>query len=562
VTVSTCAAGSFDTSVLVYRRDAEDCTASTWLACSGDTEFDAGCQDYHSEAVFVATAGAEYLIRVGGYSAGEGGPGVLRLSIDEHDNPCDCPADIDVDLVVDVGDLLTVLGQWGVAGGPADVDGDGIVGVGDMLLVLSAWGPCPAELVLRNPFELPVPAEVAADGAFAIWWAPQFDHADDAVIMLDRLNGIRDECVHDLGMRDPPNPEACFHFNVYVHHGPADDFPNGWGAGVGTDRHHFPYMTLPDGAHLSDSYLYHEGFHVFQYQGSSPGFGLSDAGWYVESSAQWYMASNMPGDDNAFVEAGAIIANPQLALWHSFGNEAPGDPVDWLYQVRQYGMHTLLYYLTDVVGVDSEIITGGFYSGTDLRPQEHLYTLIGPDTLRDHFADWAARNTGGLDYLTPAQVQEAQEEVELVGDPDNLHPYIAEVTDVQIGDAWTFEPCAGGVIGSCFAPRGWAYNVIRIENSEAATYAFTLEGAATGSQGAASHFEGRIVVMQDAGPVYVDLEMTNDLDGAGSVEVAATDAEVLLVVVSVPGHFTGNQTYGYRVEVERMPVPPDGGNGS
>ena len=26
------------------------------------------------------------------------------------------------------------------------------------------------------------------------------------------------------------------------------------------------------------------------------------------------------------VQAGAIIGNPQLALWHSFANEAPEDP--------------------------------------------------------------------------------------------------------------------------------------------------------------------------------------------------------------------------------------------
>ena len=26
------------------------------------------------------------------------------------------------------------------------------------------------------------------------------------------------------------------------------------------------------------------------------------------------------------VQAGAIIGNPQLALWHSFANEAPDDP--------------------------------------------------------------------------------------------------------------------------------------------------------------------------------------------------------------------------------------------
>ena len=39
---------------------------------------------------------------------------------------------------------------------------------------------------------------------------------------------------------------------------------------------------------------------------------------------------------DAFVEAGAIVSNPHLSLWHSFSNQAKGDPTDWLYQVRQY----------------------------------------------------------------------------------------------------------------------------------------------------------------------------------------------------------------------------------
>ncbi|MHC5024457.1 MAG: hypothetical protein ACYTGG_11210, partial [Planctomycetota bacterium] len=331
-------------------------------------------------------------------------------------------------------------------------------------------------------------------------------------------------------------------------------FPEGWSNGQGTDPFGMPYLTLPNGLQTDPANTYHEGFHIFQYSAASPGFGLPDSGWYVESSAQWYMADNMPDDERAFVEAGAIVANPQLALWHGFGNEAPGDPTDWLYQVRQYGMHTLLFYLTNVAGVDPDIITGGFYSGTDLRPQEYLHAQIGGTALRDHFADWAARNTGGLDYLAPVQVERAQQEAQVYGDPDNFHPYVVNITDVEIGNAWSYESCPG-VPGSspCFEPRGWAYNVIRIANAEAAEYAFLLEGDATGSEGATAHFEGRIVVTSATGSSYSSLEMTDDVTGAGTVNAPA-GTEVFLVVVAVPEHFTGNQTYGYHVSVEREPL--------
>ena len=53
----------------------------------------------------------------------------------------DCPADITGDGVVDVLDLLEVLGQWGTSGS-ADITGDGTVDVLDLLEVLAAWGPC------------------------------------------------------------------------------------------------------------------------------------------------------------------------------------------------------------------------------------------------------------------------------------------------------------------------------------------------------------------------------------------------------------------------------------
>ena len=105
--------------------------------------------------------------------------------------------------------------------------------------------------------------------------------------------------------------------------------------------------------------------------------------WYIESSAQWYMTQDVPKERNTFVEAGAIIGNPQLALWHSFQNHGPNDPASnagrpgWMYGVRQYGMHTLLWFLTKVKKVDRDIITSGFYANTDLSPQEYLYSNIG-----------------------------------------------------------------------------------------------------------------------------------------------------------------------------------------
>lgn len=54
-----------------------------------------------------------------------------------------CPADVDLDGAVGIGDLLGVLSSWGAcAACPSDVAFDGTVGLGDLLLVLSAWGPC------------------------------------------------------------------------------------------------------------------------------------------------------------------------------------------------------------------------------------------------------------------------------------------------------------------------------------------------------------------------------------------------------------------------------------
>lgn len=69
---------------------------------------------------------------VGGFLAGEGG-GVTPT----------CSEDINTDGVIDVNDLLAVLGSWGVCVDcSADINGDDLVDVNDLLGVLAAWGPC------------------------------------------------------------------------------------------------------------------------------------------------------------------------------------------------------------------------------------------------------------------------------------------------------------------------------------------------------------------------------------------------------------------------------------
>jgi Zn-dependent metalloprotease len=54
-----------------------------------------------------------------------------------------CTGDVNSDGVVDVSDILAVVGSWGNTGGPEDINGDGIVDVSDVLALVGAWGPCP-----------------------------------------------------------------------------------------------------------------------------------------------------------------------------------------------------------------------------------------------------------------------------------------------------------------------------------------------------------------------------------------------------------------------------------
>ena len=55
---------------------------------------------------------------------------------------CQCIADITGDNMVNVEDLLAIIGYWGSSGPLGDVNSDGIVDVSDLLIVVGSWGPC------------------------------------------------------------------------------------------------------------------------------------------------------------------------------------------------------------------------------------------------------------------------------------------------------------------------------------------------------------------------------------------------------------------------------------
>tara|TARA_Y100000589_G_C27164747_1_gene634278 strand:+ start:364 stop:1440 length:1077 start_codon:yes stop_codon:yes gene_type:complete len=54
-----------------------------------------------------------------------------------------CSSDVDGNKVVDVNDLLSLLGSWGSDKPESDIDDNGIVNTVDLLTLIDNWGPCP-----------------------------------------------------------------------------------------------------------------------------------------------------------------------------------------------------------------------------------------------------------------------------------------------------------------------------------------------------------------------------------------------------------------------------------
>ena len=52
-----------------------------------------------------------------------------------------CLGDLDGTGVVDIEDLLIIMGAWGTD--DADVNGDGTPDINDLLMLMGSWGACP-----------------------------------------------------------------------------------------------------------------------------------------------------------------------------------------------------------------------------------------------------------------------------------------------------------------------------------------------------------------------------------------------------------------------------------
>jgi hypothetical protein len=70
--------------------------------------------------------------------------GIVYTETTHIDLVFECHGDTTGDGVVDVADILQLIGAWGPCGICAeDLNNDGNVDVADLLDLLSAWGPCP-----------------------------------------------------------------------------------------------------------------------------------------------------------------------------------------------------------------------------------------------------------------------------------------------------------------------------------------------------------------------------------------------------------------------------------
>jgi hypothetical protein len=172
LSLSTCDADSYDTSLVLYR--GVNCNSIQQIACNGDMSGGQDCQPYFSQISDVqVTQGETFMIRIGGW-LGDVGQGTLHLSFESgasdsggcclgvscaemsetdcqaagglyrgDDSSCDQPcADATGDGLVNVSDLIAVLSQWGACANAcsADLTGDGVVDNADLLLVIAGFG--------------------------------------------------------------------------------------------------------------------------------------------------------------------------------------------------------------------------------------------------------------------------------------------------------------------------------------------------------------------------------------------------------------------------------------
>lgn len=112
--ISTCGTVNYDSRIIVYTGDCENLVE---YACNDDG---AGCPGYSSYLLCHCVAGAEYLVRVGGYSEGNTGTGSFGI---KSSPPCEstCPSEASFELELCGDDNNNGCGGAGGADGIAEV---------------------------------------------------------------------------------------------------------------------------------------------------------------------------------------------------------------------------------------------------------------------------------------------------------------------------------------------------------------------------------------------------------------------------------------------------------
>ncbi|MFI4855643.1 MAG: M12 family metallo-peptidase, partial [Phycisphaerales bacterium JB065] len=141
--VSTCeqygGSANFDTNLAVYAADGASCPPddSDLIACNDDDpDSPCGLASGGRRSTVIANVenGEEYLIRVGSSNFNHSGTGALFVECTDR-----CTGDLDGNGVIDLGDLNSVLANFG-AGPGGDANGDGITNLTDLNIVLAGFG--------------------------------------------------------------------------------------------------------------------------------------------------------------------------------------------------------------------------------------------------------------------------------------------------------------------------------------------------------------------------------------------------------------------------------------
>jgi len=138
VTVTTCAAASYDSVLAVYGSACPG-TGAAAIACNDDA-----CSGTRSSLTFSSVSGAQYLVRVAGYN-GATGTGTLTVSCGgPTDAVCNwvgvgCIADFDADGDTDSDDTSMFLTAWEDGQACADADGDDDTDSDDVITFFGAW---------------------------------------------------------------------------------------------------------------------------------------------------------------------------------------------------------------------------------------------------------------------------------------------------------------------------------------------------------------------------------------------------------------------------------------